>query len=474
MNNTNEKRKVVAALGVLLLFLCAVNVKAQTDNVQTEAIEQVAFDVHGRFFTLDSAMQAKTKTFQTVLNLYEARLFLLPDSSYMVYLTVKKENRLVTEQKPLTASDVHEIRTAVQRELDAEPALLPVVTQVGPDQSGRTALLVGSTVWSLFYYGTATNFALNYSDAEPLSFNAFTYLFAGGIGFLVPAILTANAPVSQGAASLALGGMFQGTLHGWGLALLIQGNGVNNPRFGFGLSVLTGVGETVAGYLMGTKYNISEGDAGVINTTSFYGMLSGALLSALIVKEFDTDGEARLAGGLGLLGGGAGLLLGNSIRGTQNFTSSDASIYATSGLFGLALPYVILSAINPNELDIRTVTGIGIAGVAAGLFAGLELVRGKDYGGSAGTTTILSAIAGGLVGIGTADLLKLGASTTPLVTYLCAASGFAISLATISAGREATTSRSGLLFDVNPLAPLLASTFRGNYSVPFVSARWKF
>ncbi|NQW29320.1 MAG: hypothetical protein HQ472_02260 [Ignavibacteria bacterium] len=484
MNYSRKKIEAAATFVLVLLFLCTVNVLCQTDTLRM-AEEQVPVDEVGRVYVIDSNMQANANVFREVKNLFEARLYMRSDSTYIAYLTVRKESRLLTEQTPVSAQEVKEIRRAVQQFVDSKiPSEGSTTTnENGLDQEGRTSLLVGSTLWSLFYYGTATNFAINYNETEStFNFNAFTYLFAGGLGYFVPLLLTNNAPVSAGASSLALGGMFQGVLHGWGMAMLVQGDNIQNPRLGFGLSVATGVAETIAGYMVATKHNISEGDAGILSTTSFYGLVSGGLVSALVTKEFTTDLSVRLAGGLGLLGGAAGLLLGNSIRSTQNFTSSDASIYATSGLLGLALPYVIIAAVNPNNLDIRVVAGTGIIGIAAGLFTGLQIVKGRDYTGSAGTLTMLSTVAGGLIGLGTSSMLDLNSSSTPIVTYAFAAAGFTLAVTVLTKYYSKSESRSNLQFNVNPLAPLLASSFNGNNSVlfnpnntvPFVSASWKF
>jgi hypothetical protein len=333
-------------------------------------------------------------------------------------------------------------------------------------------MLWGSTLWSLFYYGTAASTALgmyeNESSASPI---AATYILAGGLGYLVPALLTNDAPVSDGAASLALGGMFQGAIHGWLLSGLIAGDDVSE-RLGFGLSLLAGISETIAGYTIGTETGIAEGTAGVINTTEFYGMAAGGLLGLTLVGTDGTseDVAIRVSTGLALAGAVGGVYVGMATANAQHFTPSDATAYGVSGLLGAFLPLCVLTMVDPESLDARVVSGLSLLGIAGGLAVGTNIVRGRDYRSGDGTGIALGTFAGALVGAGVAVLVE-DVQAGPMLTWVGAAGGFALGLS--MARPEMDLSLGGQLdINVNPIGLLLGAQF--TRPVPVGSLTYRF
>jgi hypothetical protein len=334
-------------------------------------------------------------------------------------------------------------------------------------------MLWGSTIWSLLYYGTAASFTMGLYESETSSSGvAATYIIAGGLGYIVPALLTSDAPVSNGAASLALGGMFQGAIHGWLLAGLLGGDDVSE-RLGFGLSLLTGIGETVAGYTIGTKTGITEGSAGVINTTEFYGMAVGGLLGLTILDTdamADGDAAVRLASGLGLAGAVGGIFLGSALASEQRFTPTDATVYGIAGVLGAFLPISVLATVQPTELSSRVVSGVTILGIAGGLVAGTAIVRGRDFRSGDATGIGLGTFAGALIGAGVA-LITEDAQAGPLLTWAGAAAGFGIGIA--MAHPEVDLGLGGELdIEFNPLGLVLGSTL--TRPVPVGSLTYRF
>lgn len=436
---------------------------------------QIPFDRAGRIYVISRSFNDQHKIITGFDGFVEARLFKVADSTYSLEVVTEVNGGRGRTNRPLTQQDVDAIRDRVNN-IQAESGFVEEeedFTPGGIDQSGRTALLWGSTLWSLFYYGTATSVALNVD--EP----AIPILLAGGMGYLVPALLTNDAPVSDGAASLALGGMFQGTIHGWALAALVAGEDLfqsDTPRLGFGLSVLTGIGESVAGYVVATNTNMSEGRAGVINTTAFYGLLCGSFVSLAVFDQVDptSDAAARVLGGSALLGAAAGVVAGNAVADGQHYSSGDASMYGISGFFGAALPWVVIATIQPDDLSVTLASSISVASTIGGLWLGDQLVRGKDYRSTDGTISALSLLGGGLIGLGVA-IMADDPDLTPALTYAGALGGFGISLAMAKPNRE-TRSTSAFEINVNPLGPLMLQrdAFGITRPAPFAIARYRF
>jgi len=430
---------------------------------------QVSFDTTGTVWVLTANLNRQHQLLPDLPTLVEARLFVASDTAYYLDVILDEGGSRLRRRVDLTESAVLDLRRRSSMVLIS----FDVDDSAELDQSGRAALLWGSTIWSLLYYGTATSIALNID--EP----AVPILLAGGLGYLVPALLTNNAPVTEGAASLALGGMFQGTIHGWALAALVAGEDLfdaETPRLGFGLSVLTGIGESIVGYAVATNSNMSEGRAGVINTTSFYGLVCGGLASAAIFDQVDpsSDVASRVVGGAALAGAAAGVIIGNAVADGQHYSSGDASMYGITGFFGATLPWVVLATVQPESPSATLVSTLSIATTVGGLWLGDQLVQGKDYRSNDGTISVLSLLGGGLIGLGVAELVDSDQAYAAL-TYAGAIGGFAISLAMAKPTVE-TKSMSALEVNVNPLGPIMLQrdAFGITRPAPFATLRYRF
>ncbi len=456
---------------IVLLTIFASSILASAQEIQ------VPFDHAGKVFLITRSFNEQYKIITGFDDFVEARLFMRADSTYSLEAVTESFGLRARSTRPLTEAEVNSIRDRVDAVLltlgDEDVEQDEQAPRVDRNQDGRTALLWGSTLWSLLYYGTATSVALDIE--EP----AIPILLAGGLGYLVPALLTNDASVTEGAASLALGGMFQGTLHGWALAMLLSGDQLTDsdqPRLGFGLSVLTGIAETVAGYVVATNTNMREGRASVINTTAFYGLACGALTTVAIFDQIEpsSDVAVRVGGGAALLGAAAGVVAGNAVADGQHYSSGDASMYGITGFLGAALPWVVIGTIQPDDLSATLASSISIATTIGGLWLGDQLVRGKDYRGTDGTISVLSLIGGGLIGLGTAIAID-DSDLSPALVYAGALGGFGISLAMAKPKRE-TKSTSGIEINVNPMGPLMLQ--RDAYGItrpaPFVTARYRF
>lgn len=439
---------------------------------------QVSFDQEGTVYSISQSLNNQFGIITGFDGFIEARLFRSgTDTTYTLEVVTERNGQRSRTTRTLTLRDVQALRERVSSiRAEAAPTIPASVPVAGLDQNGRTSLLWGSTLWSLFYYGTATSIALDLNNPS------VPILLAGGLGYLVPALITSDLPVTDGAASLALGGMFQGTIHGWALAAAIGGQSLFNsdtPRLGFGLSVLTGVTESIAGYLVATNTNMSEGRAGVINTTSFYGMLSGVLLTAAVFDQVDpsSDVAARTLGGMALAGAAAGIVAGDAIADAQHFSPGDATIYGITGLLGAGLPVVVMAAIQPDNFSGTATSLLCLGGTVGGLWVGTALTKGYDYPASDGTVSIISLLGGGAIGLGLSQALDVAPESVALMSYAGALGGFCVSLA-LAKPQTPTQSTSWLDLDVdvNPMGPLVIR--QDLYGIqrpdPFVVARLRF
>lgn len=447
-----------------LLLACLLSLLGLTTAVAQE--RQLSFDTGGTLFVLTGTANSRFEILPEYPTLIEARLFAVADTALILDVVYNVDGSRVRERVPITAERLQAIRARITS-LD----LLPVERNGGQlDQSGRSGLLWGSTLWSLFYYGGAASYAVSgESDI------AWAFIVAGGAGYLIPSLLTQNAPVSEGAATLSLGGMFQGILHGWALSFLIQGADAKDGRLGAGLSVLGGVTEAVVGYTVGTNTGIEDGHASVINSTAFYGLVVGGLTSAMVFDnvDFSSDAVVRVAGGAGLVGAAAGVLIGNELGKESTWTSGDASVYAVTGLLGATLPIAVITAVQPEDVSVSLAAGLGIAGTVGGLWLGTGIVHGIDY--PSGALISLSTVGGALVGVGAAALSE-SSETAVLLPWLGAAGGFGLALALSDPTIEGSSSMGSLEFDLNPAGPYLLRTDAQGITrpAPFATMRYRF
>jgi len=446
------------------LILCTLFITCSLHAVGQEV--QVPFDSAGRIMVITRELDAQLGLFLDQPGFSEARLFRLQDSSYALEVTAVSQGQFSRSRRAMSAIEGTSYLALVRERFRSR------APSASLDQSGRSALLWGSTLWSLIYYGTALNMVIYGDGSWPGGAAATPFLLAGA-SFALTAALTGNAPVSDGAASLALGGMFQGSIHGWLLASLISGD--NAPTsLGFGLSILGGVVETVVGYTVATNTNMSEGKAGAINTTTFYSTVAGGLLASTILGESaSSETYLRLIGGLGLVGAVGGVFLGDYLSTQQQYSSGDAGILATAAALGATLPLAAIVAVQPNHIDVRLISGLMLAGTALGVAAGDRLVVGKEFKGSHATVTTLATIGGALVGYGL-GLAFQDPQVSVAGAWIGAAGGFTLGYTSYADDAESYHLHGDLRVQLNPASlALAASNLTPTMSVPFASMTYR-
>lgn len=241
--------------------------------------QQVAFDSAGKVFVISQQLEDQLHLFPEFPEFQEALLYQSPDSTYLLEVSYRENG------KPLRSRlrKNPEWYADFQSQLDADIRTKAPSSLL--DQSSRTKFLVIETILSTFVYGPMI---LAAADVDNGAAGASIELLIGGAGFLVPYLLTQNASVTDGEASLALGGAFNGLGHGMFLSLAVQGEANDMLALTAGISII----ETAVGYAVAHSNNLSEGSSDIIRYGGFFGMGQGAALSLLI----DPEPSAELMG----------------------------------------------------------------------------------------------------------------------------------------------------------------------------------
>ena len=434
----------------------------------------VPFDVESKIVTYTATLEKQLGLFPDVPELVEARIWMSPDSVYTLEISSGMGDRFVRSRRTLTREQVLDIQT---RFLAARRATLQTM---GLDQSGRPTVLWTTTLLGTAYYGTAFGlvaFGDSFGDGPVTS--ALPYLFAGSAGYFIPYLLTMNTTVTQGDAVLMQNALAQGIGVGWGLTSVILGDKIvdgDNYRIGFGLSILTGIGGTVAAYKFSRSHNLGVGHADVIGTSSLFGGLTGLMTAFTVLGSTDFTGSewVRIIPASALIGSAAGVMLGHAAAKAQPYSAGDADVYRLSGLIGAALPYCVSSAASFSG-DPEIVTALTAMTTVAGLYVGDRLVMGKDYSPEEGNYISLGTVGGALLGLGLAVMVEAD-EFFPLMVLGGGTAGFALTQNSFAADARTRARSMGSLdldWHLNPSAPFMAKAMKG-VSVPFIGLSGRF
>jgi hypothetical protein len=344
-----------------------------------------------------------------------ARLFELPDGSFVLEVTADDRGRTARHRLPLTAEEGRALRLRVQGLL-AERA-----REAALDHDGRMTLLLSTTAAGIGYYGWAVPTALGLDAYHDLTaFNA-TYLLVAGGSFFLPWMVSAHHPISWGMQQGASYGMTRGIAHGWALNALLFGRPLppsyepahpDDPpampypglavdeerwfRYGTALSVAAGVSEGVAGYALARRAGLDGGQAATIGLGGDAGMLGGFFTALLLGADY------RGGGALTLGGAAAGLAAGTLSARHRRHTMGDVSLLYTTGMMGLQAG--VTAMILAESQDDAALGAALLVGGGAGLALGSQLVRSTNFTVAQASLVSLGALAGGFAGMGVAAL----------------------------------------------------------------------
>ena len=108
---------------------------------------QISIDEEGKIEYINSELEQELGLFKEYHNFKEARLFQISDTSYVLEISYRPEDKLLRARLPLSASEVQEFKQKVMNRIEKKAPTTVL------DQEGRTKLIVGSTTLSFGYYG---------------------------------------------------------------------------------------------------------------------------------------------------------------------------------------------------------------------------------------------------------------------------------------------------------------------------------
>jgi hypothetical protein len=203
---------------ILFVLLCLPVLASGQDT-------QVPLDNNGKVFVITKAMQARYRLINATPDFEEARLYRDKNNTFWLEVTsANADGSRLRDRISMSESAVIELRDrvtaldagAVGDSTTAPTSPMPPTQMSGlrmvesPTQdwqSGRTGLLVGTTIWGL-YYGQVVGGLLSLRDSSLATGVTVGLAVGGAVGYALPAVLTANAPVSDASREMALGGLF--------------------------------------------------------------------------------------------------------------------------------------------------------------------------------------------------------------------------------------------------------------------------
>ncbi|MBI5060361.1 hypothetical protein HZB60_11345 [candidate division KSB1 bacterium] len=383
------------------------------------AERQVAFDSEGKLRTISAELAQQLRMFRDVADFREARLYVEQDTLFTLELLSGPADSVERERRPLTALEVAQLRQEIDGRIQTSAPELYL------DQTGRTKLLLNSTVLGIFGYGPVLPYILSIEDGAAAT---GLYLLAAGGSFFVPWAATERSNVTRASASLATYGLTRGALFTYQLASVFRGDQTED-RGVVGLTFAGGVAAGFGGFALGARRNMTDGRAGMIGTGGDFGDALGMGIGALTDRGEDDEEEWRKLAGWGLLGAAGGMVLENGLALKYPYTRGDSYVIRGAGYLGIGIPLAIMGTADVNDEDVL-LTG-GILGGVAGLVAGHVLVRGQSYTVAAGQQSIIAGLAGGLAGLGIGTIINSGRDdNAPLYlgTMLGAVGGYGIAV----------------------------------------------
>jgi hypothetical protein len=430
----------------LLAGLCAVAARGGTAQEV-----QVPIDEDGKVQVITADLERKLQLFSDYERFREARLFQLPDSSFVLEITHEPGGRLTRVRVPLMAEAAQDFRRRVSA------GLRDVAPEAVLDQSGRTKLLVWTTALALLYYGPAAPIILEVDDPQGA---VGLYMISASAGFFIPFLATKRIAATEAGAVLGTYGATRGIIHGSLAAYLFDPNPSERGFFGGGF--LAGITEGIAGFAVANSGRMTPGTAELVGVGSDFGLGYG-LGFAHLAGFFDTDyapstgfrdeNEAGFAG-LALLGTAGGAAAGYALSRTQPFTRGDAFVVRNAGFLGAHVGLALATMVDPDERHGKLYSGLAMLGATAGLGLGARLAHGRDFTTAQGTFVTLGHLAGGLVGLGLGVVASGdGDDGSLLVTTSAMGAALGYGLIYGSFASEAKVAAAGNLdLYVNPLA----------------------
>jgi hypothetical protein len=249
-------------------------------------------------------------------------------------------------------------------------ARLAVLRASRPDRSGRTELMVSSTLYGL-WLGAAVPAAFGANEPAPYGIGL---LLGGPAGFLLAREAVSAWPLSEGQArAITFGGLW-GTWQGAGWRYVLEIGAGPDPesstRAAFGAMVVGGLGGIGTGALLASRGPISADRMTVVNFGALWGTWYG-LAAGLLGKA---EGRGLMASAL--VGGDLGLVVSALMAPQWELSRSRARLISVAGVAGGVAGLGVDLLVKPD--DERVAILIPALTSVAGLVAGTIWTRGHD------------------------------------------------------------------------------------------------
>ncbi len=274
----------------------------------------------------------------------------------------------------------------------------PVVIVEEDEESSRKALVLSSTILSMTYWAWALPIAL---DIDDVNIGTGMYLLGSGAGFFVPFYLTKNKYVSSADVRMFLYGGYRGIAWGHLLAMSIldySAPNYGNNLFAWGLS--TSMGSAAVGMALSQKFKINDGTAEQMAAWGDMGLLWGSLLMATFFEGVDDFEDHKINCAIAPLTSVLSCAAGYFYGKNRELTAGDSYMMRTGAVIGLQMALLSIDIADTWE-DPSDVASFMIPFTMAGFIAGDYFLRKYlHFKESEGSLTLLSQVAGSLVGAG--------------------------------------------------------------------------
>lgn len=315
----------------------------------------------GQPYTYSYRLSPQTGTLRVSARPSEARILLdervVGTGAYVDRVPVGDHE--VTVEAPLRPPETRKVTVSIEKE-----ARLHIDMQPARPRNGKIELLIASTALGLVEAGVMVS---SLTDSRP-AIGAVS-VGGGALGFLLPLVVLPRQ-VPTGQTSLMIGGRVWGAIEGIGIASIAAPDLFDEDRV---LSSFLAAGGSIVGgitaALVAPRFDISAGEAALINSGAMWGTASAAFLIASLDGEDDAVATTALLGGVNM-----GLLTGILLA-TQ-FEPSRGRVFLIdlSGAAGI-ISGTALSALLQRTDDAEK---FAFGGMAVGLVVGTLVTAGVD------------------------------------------------------------------------------------------------
>ena len=143
----------------ILFFLMSLSLIGLAGTGSAQDV-QIQLDEQGKVEYIDAKLERELGLFTEYSNFREARLFQLPDTSFVLEISYRSQEKFLRVRLPFAAPEVKNLQRKVTARLQQR------TPEIVLDQSGRKKLLYGTFGLSYFFYGPAVPAVLGVDDGK--------------------------------------------------------------------------------------------------------------------------------------------------------------------------------------------------------------------------------------------------------------------------------------------------------------------